>query len=169
MSQTLLNQWIEALNSGAYPQCKGQLVSKTWETPPNLGYCCLGVAAVVCATVPAETLFDPVWPYRTLGCNYNIPTDSPRKNVGDDLSRLQVALGLNGPDGASYRCLTPEESKLLPERTVRAYTQTEHRDWSSPFQPSLAWLNDNGTPFSTIAKLLSIPGLYTSPALNEVP
>jgi hypothetical protein len=39
------NKWIEALTSGSYLQCSGQLKGRINEDSGDEGYCCLGVLA----------------------------------------------------------------------------------------------------------------------------
>ena len=128
-------QWLDALESGDYSQCKGKLVKTKQTTGEPVSYCCLGVAATL-AKVPSE----------------NVKGDAGNKY------RHGVLMFWDGGDQGCY-----EETEMLPEDAME-WLGLRSGDPELDLPPghkhyniwgtSLVSLNDRGVSFADIAAMI---------------
>lgn len=132
--------WIEALRSGEYEQCRGQLCKVDTHTKEPIAYCCLGVLCEV----------------------FN-------KYEHGLITRIEEARTFANPKEISYRKTYNEEKNVLPHiirKWVGLYDIEGRSD--SPHYPSLTTLNDHENySFKRIAYILENSPLYFSPDKDD--
>lgn len=135
----LQEQWLQALESGEYKQCKGWLFKDD-------AYCCLGVAEIVCGRTFTFCGLDIKDKYRKLYHEKLVM-------LGEDFERL----GLNTATG------------YLGHSSEPFYAELQKAGYTGDPQYSLASYNDAGVTFKQLAQAIrAYPEAVFKPTNTEL-
>lgn len=144
MRQDVFNEWVEALESGEYPQTRECLRNEE-------GYCCLGVLSDIGIShhkVPVEwwRMQDGVYEVKKLSGSDEGHLDLPES----------VALWANMHIGP--KVYVDDISKEVWSALAREASATAIEEWCWCGFAALSSMNDNGVSFKTIAAVLRSVG-----------